>query len=69
MIGQVDRASSRPRAALISLVRNSELEGIVQSISQLEHHWNHKYRYPWVFFNDEPFTDEFRVRLAPKFGP
>lgn len=52
---------SRPRAALISLVRNSELQGIMQSMRQLEFRWNHKYQYPWVFFNDEPFTPEFKV--------
>lgn len=56
--------SSKPRAALISLVRNSELEGLVQSMRQLEYRWNHKYQYPWVFFNDEPFSDEFKVRIA-----
>ncbi|KAI9793320.1 MAG: hypothetical protein M1833_000765 [Piccolia ochrophora] len=54
-------ARNRPRAALISLVRNSELDGIVQSMRQLEFHWNHKYQYPWVFFNDEPFNDEFKA--------
>ncbi|KAI9821415.1 MAG: hypothetical protein M1826_000696 [Phylliscum demangeonii] len=53
--------SRRPRAALISLVRNSELDGIMQSMRQLEYHWNHKYQYPWIFFNDEPFTDEFKA--------
>ena len=55
------RLSSRPRAALISLVRNSELEGMMQSMRQLEFHWNRKFRYPWIFFNDEPFSDEFKV--------
>ena len=55
--------SSQPRAALISLVRNSELEGMVQSMRSLELHWNRKYRYPWIFFNDEPFSDEFKVGL------
>ena len=60
--GVPGRVSNRPRAALISLVRNSELAGIVQSMTQLEHHWNHKYNYPWVFFNDEPFSDIFKVR-------
>ena len=53
--------SARPRAALISLVRNSELPGLMQSMRQLEYHWNRKYQYPWVFFNDEPFSDEFKV--------
>lgn len=52
--------SSKPKAALISLVRNQELEGIIQSMTQLEYHWNHKYQYPWIFFNDEPFNDEFK---------
>ncbi|TVY14032.1 Alpha-1,2 mannosyltransferase KTR1, partial [Lachnellula arida] len=51
----------RPKAALISLVRNSELEGIMQSMRQLEFRWNRKYQYPWVFFNDEPFTEEFKA--------
>ncbi|KAK5005927.1 hypothetical protein LTR60_006112 [Cryomyces antarcticus] len=53
---------NKPRAALISLVRNSELEGLMQSMRQLEYHWNRKYQYPWVFFNDEPFSEDFRVR-------
>ncbi|KAG8525605.1 uncharacterized protein KY384_009249 [Bacidia gigantensis] len=53
--------SPKPRAALISLVRNSELEGLMQSMRQLEYHWNRKYNYPWVFFNDEEFSDEFKA--------
>lgn len=54
--------STRPLAALISLVRNSELPGLIQSMRQLEFQWNRKYQYPWVFFNDEPFSDEFKAR-------
>ncbi|PQE12633.1 hypothetical protein CJF30_00002517 [Rutstroemia sp. NJR-2017a BBW] len=53
--------NKRPKAALISLVRNSELEGIRQSMMQLEMRWNHKYQYPWIFFNDEPFSEEFKA--------
>ncbi|CAD6445850.1 4e03c49d-b5b0-4125-8f9c-58645fc918c0 [Sclerotinia trifoliorum] len=52
-------SNPRPKAALISLVRNSELEGMQQSMRQLEARWNHKYLYPWIFFNDEPFSEEF----------
>jgi len=33
----------------------------MQSMRQLEYQWNRKYQYPWVFFNDEPFSDEFKV--------
>ena len=36
--------SRRPRAALISLVRNSELPGMMQSMRQLEYRWNRKYK-------------------------
>lgn len=53
--------SRRPRAALISLVRNEELEGILQSMQQLELHWNRRFGYPWIFFNERPFSDEFKV--------
>ncbi|MCJ1422477.1 hypothetical protein MMC29_000357 [Sticta canariensis] len=56
-----EEVSTKPRAALISLVRNSELSGMMQSMRQLEYQWNRKYNYPWIFFNDEPFTDEFKA--------
>jgi mannosyltransferase len=26
----------------------------------LERTWNRKFNYPWTFFNDEPFTDDFK---------
>jgi hypothetical protein len=54
---------SRPKAAIISLVRNEELEGILQSMRQLELHWNRHYNYPWIFFNEKPFSDEFKASL------
>ena len=55
-------ASGRANATLISLVRNEELEGIIRSMRQVELSWNSKYNYPWIFFNDVPFTDEFKKR-------
>jgi len=61
-VGKAGHMSNRPRAALISLVRNEELEGILQSMRQLEYHWNRKYQYPWIFFNEKPFSNEFKVR-------
>lgn len=35
---------------------------MVQSMKDLERTWNSKFNYPWTFFNDEPFTDEFKRR-------
>lgn len=52
--------SARINATLISLVRNEELEDLLSSMRQLEETWNHKFNYPWTFFNDVPFTDEFK---------
>lgn len=56
----------RPRAALISLVRNSELPDLLQSMSDLETRFNNRtgHHYPWIFFNEEPFSDEFKHKTA-----
>ncbi|KAI9750359.1 MAG: hypothetical protein M1815_001847 [Lichina confinis] len=54
--------SPRVNATLLSLVRNSELPGMIQSMRDLERTFNSKFNYPWTFFNDEDFTDEFKRR-------
>jgi Glycolipid 2-alpha-mannosyltransferase len=46
-------------AVFVFLARNSDLEGVVSSVRQMEDRFNRNYNYPWVFLNDEPFTDEF----------
>lgn len=56
-----EKFNDRPKAAIITLVRNEELEGILQSMRQLEYHWNRRYNYPWMFFSEKPFTEEFKV--------
>lgn len=60
--------SARINATLLALVRNEELEDMLQSMRDLERTWNHKFNYPWTFFNDKEFTDEFkkRTRAATK---
>ncbi|KAI1307160.1 glycolipid 2-alpha-mannosyltransferase-domain-containing protein [Xylaria venustula] len=56
---------TRPDAAFIALVRNSEVEEMVYSMMQLEARFNSRltHRYDWVFFNDEEFSDEFKVAV------
>lgn len=49
----------RANAAIISLVRNSELHQMTQSMRELEETFNRKFKYPWIFFNDEPFDEKF----------
>jgi len=53
-----DRAQGK--AAIIALVRNSELKDMSQSMRELEETFNRKFKYPWIFFNDEPFEDKFK---------
>ncbi|KAF4509672.1 hypothetical protein G6O67_003818 [Ophiocordyceps sinensis] len=52
--------SARIPATLLALVRNEEVDDMVQSMKDLERTWNHKFNYPWTFFNDEPFSQEFK---------
>ncbi|OXV07039.1 hypothetical protein Egran_05195 [Elaphomyces granulatus] len=52
--------STRINATLLVLVRNSELGELILTMRDLERTWNRKFNYPWTFFNDEPFTDDFK---------
>lgn len=54
----------RANATLVMLARNGEIEGVADSMRQLEDRFNHKFHYPWVFLNDEPFTAEFIRRTS-----
>jgi mannosyltransferase len=54
--------SPRINATLLSLVRNEELMDLLPTMRDLERTWNHKFNYPWTFFNDVPFTEEFKKR-------
>ncbi|KAI7855640.1 glycolipid 2-alpha-mannosyltransferase-domain-containing protein [Circinella umbellata] len=54
-------------ACFVILVRNSELEGIKSSIKQMESTFNNKYNYPYVFLNDDDFTEEF-IEETKKLG-
>ncbi len=49
---------------MLALVRNEELEGMLQAMSDLERTWNHKFNYPWTFFNEVPFSEEFKRKTS-----
>lgn len=57
--------ASRPKAALVSLVNNSDVAAMVHTISQVEAWFNSKklHRYDWVFFSSEDFGDEFKAAV------
>ncbi|KAK4053756.1 hypothetical protein OIV83_001412 [Microbotryomycetes sp. JL201] len=50
----------RANAALVALVRNGEKDAMQNSMRSVEAKFNRKFGYPWVFMNDEPFTEEFK---------
>jgi alpha 1,2-mannosyltransferase len=50
----------RANAAFVLLARNGDLNGVVQSMKQMEDRFNKRYNYPYVFLNEEPFDDAFK---------
>lgn len=54
-----DALAARQNATILMLARNSELEEAVDALTSFEVQFNHRYHYPVVFLNDEPWTDEF----------
>ncbi|CAG8803026.1 21575_t:CDS:2, partial [Cetraspora pellucida] len=49
----------KANACIVVLTRNDDLYDIRHSMRQLEDRFNHKYNYPYVFLNNEPFTQGF----------
>lgn len=61
----VEEEAKKPRAnaALVVLARNSDLDGVLESMQSFERHFNRWFNYPYVFLNDERFDKEFRSRV------
>jgi hypothetical protein len=55
-----DASLPRVKGAFVVLVRNSEVYALRSSMRYLEDRFNHKYNYPYIFLNEEPFTEEFK---------
>ena len=58
---------TRANATFVILARNSDLAGTVRSIREIEDRFNRRYRYPYVFLNDEPFDDKFKEYVPVGF--
>lgn len=61
--------TERQAAAFIVLVRNSELPGMLQSMHDVESRFNHKFNYPWIFLNEQPFTEQFKELTTKAAAP
>ncbi|PSR74154.1 hypothetical protein PHLCEN_2v10110 [Hermanssonia centrifuga] len=54
----------KANATFVLLARNSDLNGIAMSMKQMEDRFNKKFQYPYVFLNEEPFSEEFKSRVS-----
>ncbi|CAI1861233.1 hypothetical protein SEUBUCD646_0B05810 [Saccharomyces eubayanus] len=58
------KKGTKPKACYVTLVRNSELYDLLSSIKYVEDKINKNFPYPWVFLNNEPFTEEFKEAIT-----
>lgn len=50
----------KANATFVILARNGDLKDVINSIKQMEDRFNRHYHYPYVFLNDQPFSEEFK---------
>jgi len=54
----------KENATFVFLARNSDLNGVLKSMQSVEQHFNERFGYPWIFLNEEEFTEEFKERVT-----
>ncbi|ORY97229.1 glycolipid 2-alpha-mannosyltransferase-domain-containing protein [Syncephalastrum racemosum] len=55
--------TEKAKAAIVILVRNSELGAMRRTLREFEDRFNRRFNYPYVFLNDEPFTEVFQQSI------
>jgi hypothetical protein len=50
----------KANATFVILARNGDIKGVAHSIKQIEDRFNRHYHYPYVFLNEQPFSEEFK---------
>ncbi|KAJ2786868.1 hypothetical protein GGI15_001189, partial [Coemansia interrupta] len=59
-----DEPQEKTSAAFVILTRNKDLKDLRETLIQLEDRFNRRYHYPYVFLNNEPFSDEFKAKIS-----
>ncbi|KAI0710663.1 glycosyltransferase family 15 protein [Earliella scabrosa] len=54
----------KANAVILMLARNSDVDNAVRSVRRLEDRFNKNFQYPWLFLNEEPFSDDFKTRVS-----
>ena len=60
--------TARESAVLVMLARNAEVKGAVSSIRSVQEQFNDNFGYPWVFLNDEEWSEEFKQKVGKAVG-
>ena len=47
-------------ATFLILSRNEDVDRAVATVKQMADRFNHVYHYPWVFLNEQPFSEDFK---------
>lgn len=64
--GFLEAKNPREKAAILILARDDDLGSLLPTIDNFEAKFNGRFQYPYVFLNNEPFSDDFvsKVRQA-----
>ncbi|KAF5330301.1 hypothetical protein D9619_005523 [Psilocybe cf. subviscida] len=54
----------KANAAIVMLARNSDLNGVISSMKQMEDRFNKQFQYPYVFLNEQLFDEKFKQRVT-----
>jgi len=46
------------------LTNSWEIDGALRVVGEVEESFNRTFNCPWIFLNDEPFSDEFERHIA-----
>jgi hypothetical protein len=64
IIAKPDSSRSKLKACIFILARNEDLNDLNSTITQFEKAFNRRFGYPYVFMNNEPFSDLFKSSIA-----
>ncbi|KAI9267818.1 nucleotide-diphospho-sugar transferase [Sporodiniella umbellata] len=53
-------STSQEKAAFVILAKNEDLESLRNTMQMLEDRFNKKFKYPYVFLNNGPFSSDFK---------
>lgn len=62
-LGLISIVSAKQNAVIMILCRNSDKNDIAKTLTNFEEKFNKKHQYPYVFLNDQEFTEDFKETL------